>query len=148
LIWTTILLSMFVQEDSRLYTALINFHLEIIVLSRTYVWQGATLNLAIHFHNLRNTSGLLDPDQWVLSSHLIDQFTRGKAISPDPIRAPGRSSAPRPPLPSSDSKYSYVCHNFNNGKCTFNPCRFKHECSIAGCGRKDHGASKHGEAKL
>ena len=147
LTWTSILVSMFPQQGARLYTALINFHLEVMVLSRTYAWQGATLNLAIHFHNLRNTSGLLDPDQWVLSSHLIDQFTRGKVKPLDPIPAPGRPSAPGAPLPSSASTKSHSCHNFNNGTCTFSPCKFKHECSVAGCGSKEHGALKHEDAK-
>ena len=125
------ILSAFNPSVEGLTTGLLNFHRDIIILSRSYSWATAVLPLALNFHRERQESSVTDKLAWRMPEYKIAVYTRTAAPPEEATRYQpyGRPLESRP-LRFDPNDSSVTCKNFGlYGSCQKKDCRRRHEAS-------------------
>lgn len=125
-----------------IWSAFTIYTAHLLRLTEDYEWH-AVLQYHYDFHVCRlGEMAEGDYSQW---AHM-DLELMGEHVYPyRRAHAPTPASKKSGDSSGSDKRAKELCRNFNAGRCTADPCRHTHRCSVPGCGRahaaKDHDAA-------
>ncbi len=126
-----------------LVNALLDYHEEIIELSRTYNWQGAVLPVAIQYHIVLTMENPLDHTKWPLPRAWVDRHcTSTKTLSSKSGSGPLSADSTNKRKRAETTPSGEICRRFNQGICSLKTCRYKHICSVPSC-RGNHSDKNH-----
>ncbi|KAL0061608.1 hypothetical protein AAF712_011525 [Marasmius tenuissimus] len=118
-----------------LSSGMVQYLVHLTNLNQRYEWD-AVRQYHMDYHALRrhemmnsNYSGWGKPEAELVTEYLLSQ--ERKTVS---SLTSSKSSTPAKRLPIEQQ----ICHAFNWGSCSNNPCKRIHQCSTVGCGSKDH----------